>query len=236
MLMLLSILIPTLERRRIQFEVLFRSLSTQIRDAQLQHKVEILSELDAGELSIGAKRNLLLKRAAGEFVAFIDDDDEVSPDYLRLLCDAISRKPEADTVGFRGVITFRGRRPRQFEHSLRHPDYCSRNETYYRPPNHVNPIRRGIAIRYRFIEVSYSEDIDWALRIRNDGALRTEAFIDSTLYYYRSRRWWPYQWLLDHTEKTRHQFGIRLANRLRFRETLRSLLRSMVVPQKETFR
>jgi hypothetical protein len=36
---------------------------------------------------------------------------------------------------------------------------------YYRPAVHINPIRREIARRYRFEEVSYSEDIDWAMQL-----------------------------------------------------------------------
>jgi glycosyltransferase involved in cell wall biosynthesis len=221
--MTLSILIATLTRRHDQFARLHSCLRAQIQAAGLDTQVEILTELDAGELTVGAKRNRLLQRATGDFIVFIDDDDELHPNYIRLICDTLARHPDIDTVGFRGIITFRGRRPSVFEHSLRHTDYFSRNHTYYRPPNHLNPIRRSIALRYPFVDVSYSEDIDWALRIQKDGALRSEAFLEETLYYYRSRRWWPYQWALDHTEKFRHRFGIRLANRLRIGESLASL-------------
>jgi hypothetical protein len=63
--------------------------------------------------------------------------------------------------------------------------------------------------------VSCSEDLDWALRMRDDRALQREEFIDSVLYYYHSRRWWCYQWLLDGTETLRHKLGIRMVNRLR---------------------
>jgi hypothetical protein len=51
--------------------------------------------------------------------------------------------------------------------------------------------------------------------MRDDRALQREEFIDAVLYYYHSRRWWGYQWLLDGTEGPRHKLGIRMVNRLR---------------------
>ena len=152
-------------------------------------------------------------------MAFIDDDDEASESYIDLICGALERRPEVDCLGIRGLITFRGSHPREFVHSLRYSDMFSRNHTYYRPPTHLNPIRRAIALRYRFPDVSYSEDFDWALRMRDDRALQREEFIDSLLYYYHSRRWWGYQWLLDGDGGTRHKLGICMVNRLRIRNT-----------------
>lgn len=215
--MLLSILIPTLKSRRSQFVKLHETLLRQISGAQLVGEVEVLSLCDGGELPTGSKRNTLLVRAVGDFVVFVDDDDEISKDYVARICEAIRRRPEIDCVGITGVITFRGHHERRFIHSLRYNDYSSAGGVYTRPPYHLNPLRRSIAAAYRFRDVYYSEDIDWALRIREDGRLRSEEFIDSVLYFYRSRRWWAYQWLLDRTETIRHRLGLRLTNRFRFR-------------------
>jgi hypothetical protein len=214
-----SLLIPTLECRKELLSRLLGRLEFQIKKAGRSSDVEILSYPDAGEHSIGYKRNILLGRAKGEFVAFIDDDDDASENYIDLICGTLKRRPEVDCLGIRGIITFRGSHPRQFVHSVRYSDMFSRNHTYYRPPTHLNPIRRAIALRYRFPDVSYSEDLDWALRMRDDRALQREEFIDSVLYYYHSRRWWGYQWLLDGTEGLRHKLGIRMVNRLRIRES-----------------
>jgi glycosyltransferase involved in cell wall biosynthesis len=223
--MLLSLLIPTLESRQAVFQNLLTTLNVQIRTSSFASQVEVLYELDGGEASIGLKRNNLIARASGLFIAFIDDDDQVGADYIERICTAIEHHPGIDCIGIRGIITFRGAHPHEFIHSIRYGDYFSRHHTYYRPPYHLNPMRREIAARYRFPDASYSEDIDWALRIRCDGALKKEQFIDSTLYYYRSRRAWTYQWLLDWTEGFRHRFGIRLANRLAFQSAIRALTR-----------
>lgn len=223
--MLLSLLIPTLQSRHLQFFRLVTTLEDQIRVTRWASQVEVLHFLDDGENSIGRKRNELVARASGLFVAFIDDDDEVSSDYVSRICGVIERDPGVDCIGIKGVITFRGGHPHEFIHSVRYKEYYSCRHVYYRPPYHLNPVRRAIAARYQFADVSYSEDIDWALRLRRDHALQREEFIDSVLYYYRSRRAWSYQWLLDLTEPLRHKFGIRLANRLLFLRTLRSVAR-----------
>ncbi len=216
--MQLSLLIPTLECRSSQYSRLVGGLQLQIRNAGRSSDVEILSYPDAGGSSIGHKRNHLLERSRGEFVAFIDDDDEVSERYIELICGALSRRPEVDCLGIRGVITFRGTHPCEFVHSVRYSDMFSRKHTYYRPPTHLNPIRRAIAVLFRFPDVSYSEDLDWALRMRDQRVLQREEFVNSVLYYYHSRRWWGYQRLLDGTEGVRHKLGIRLVNRLRIRK------------------
>jgi hypothetical protein len=83
-------------------------------------------------------------------------------------------------------------------------------------------VRAEIARRYPFEEVRSAEDSDWALRIARDGVLVRERMIAPTLYYYRSRRRWAYQSLLDRTEWIRHPLGVQLVNRHRVRRWLRS--------------
>jgi len=41
-------------------------------------------------MTIGAKRNQLLHRAKGDYVAFVDDDDLVSSDYVNKVLSAVS--------------------------------------------------------------------------------------------------------------------------------------------------
>jgi glycosyltransferase involved in cell wall biosynthesis len=213
------------EGRRELFDGIRRELYSQARRAGLDGRVEVLSFRDDGTLPVGLKRNALVERARGEFVAAVDDDDLVSPDYVSTVCRAITDHPDIDCVGIKGVITFRGAHPREFIHSLRYDHYFSRHGTYYRPPYHLNPIRREIAARYRFDEVRRGEDVDWAVRLCRDGALRKEHFVESPLYYYRSRRWWAYQSLLDRTESVRHPLGLQWHNRLRLRRWCRAVLR-----------
>jgi len=222
--MLLSILIPTLESRRASFLRLYQRLDRQIVQNNACSDVEILVLEDGGQHSIGKKRNALLQRAAGRFVVFVDDDDDVSDDYVRLITGALWERPDVDCIGIKGQVTFRGRHPRTLIYSLQYDHYSTREGDYVRPPQHITPIRRDIAIRYPFADTSYSEDYDWALQMRSDSALRHEYFIDEILYYYFSRRRWAYQRLLDCTERVRHRLGLRLVNRVRIRRRLAALL------------
>ena len=215
--MLLSILIPTLVSRRPLFARMQAHLGAQIGRCGSEDEVQVLHLEDNREQTTGAKRNALIEMAAGRFVAFVDDDDRVSDDYVERILGVLRRQPDIDCIGIRGLITFRGRHPHEFIHSLRYNDYFSQGGIYYRPPYHLNPIRRDIASRYRFADVSYSEDIDWALRLRDDNALQEEEFVDAILYHYNSRRNYGYQWALDNTERIRHTLGLRAANRLKLR-------------------
>jgi glycosyltransferase involved in cell wall biosynthesis len=228
---LFSILIPTLPSRQDQFQQLYSKLTEQIHENSLDQDVEIVSFLDDGEHSVGFKRNKLIELAKGTFVAFVDDDDDVSEDYVPLICRTIKETPEIDCIGIKGLITFGGKHPRVFIHSVRYRDYFSRGGVYFRPPYHLNPIRRDIACRYRFEDISYSEDIDWAMRLCRDRALRREVFLDQVIYYYRSRRRWHYQLFLDWSEPIRHALGLRLSNRLRLKRRLRSLFKSKTNPE-----
>lgn len=220
--MLFSILIPTLERRRTQFQRLYSKLSRQVHENGLGDAVEILYLLDNGEHSVGLKRNALIARAKGQFVAFVDDDDDISEDYVPRICCIIRERPDIDCIGITGIITFAGKHPRLFVHSVQHRHYFTRDRTYFRPPYHLNPIRRDIACRFRFADINYSEDIDWAMRLCERRALKREYFIDSVIYYYHSRRPWMYQRLLDRSEGFRHRVGLQLVNRLRVKRWLTS--------------
>ena len=226
--MLFSVLIPTLERRRHLFARVYDQLARQSQACGADGLTEILHLRDDGEHSIGWKRNSLMAKAQGEFVAFVDDDDRVSEDYVRLVCEAIRAHPDVDCIGIKGVIEFRGGHPHQFIRSIRHADYEYAGGCYLGPPYHLNPIRRSIASRYPFEDASYSEDIDWSMRIARDGALRVEHFIDPVLYYYDSRRNWAHQWLMDKTEDVRHPLGLRLYNRLRLERTVRTMVSKVV--------
>lgn len=213
--MTLSILIPTLESRRLLFERIFMQLTDQIRINGLEREVEVLWLRDDKVMTVGAKRNELLRRACGDFVAFVDDDDSVAPDYVARICQTLHANPQVDCIGIKGIIRFRNSHPTEFIHSLQYREYSSRNGRYLRPPYHLNPIRRAIACRYDFAPISYSEDIDWALRLCRDGALRSEVFLEGPLYFYASRRYWPYQWMLDRTEWIRHALGLTMVSRVR---------------------
>jgi GT2 family glycosyltransferase len=171
----LSILTTTLEKRKDVFANLVKALN-----AQSDNRVEMLANLDEGGKSIGAKRNELLAAAKGDYVVFVDDDDMVSPYYVSSILTALERDP--DCCGLEGIITIRPTGPRKFIHSIKYQDWYEKDGIYYRCPNHLNPIKRQIALDVGFPDVSYQEDKDFSMRLK--GKLLTEVYIDHPLYYY----------------------------------------------------
>lgn len=178
-----SILILTMEKRQPVFEKIFQKLTKQIEENGLQDKVEILVFKDNGENTIGKKRNHLLQTSKGEYICYVDDDDDVEDNYISLIYNKLEQE-KPDCVSLVGIITFNGQNPRTFIHSIKYDSYFEKDNVYYRPPNHLNPIKRDIAIQFKFPENSFGEDTDWAMQIARSGLLKKEAVVDTPYYFY----------------------------------------------------
>jgi hypothetical protein len=63
--------------------------------------VQLLTIYDNRVWTVGQKRNRLLAMAEGEYFTFVDDDDEVAPDYIDRLLDTIQKARGADVLTFR---------------------------------------------------------------------------------------------------------------------------------------
>lgn len=145
--------------------------------------VEIV--LDKSNLSIGTKRNNLLQKALGKYVCFIDSDDWISKDYVKLIMQGIEKEP--DCISIKGVYTEDGQNPCLFEHSLKYNKWETSNGPikYLRNPNHLNTIRADIAKQFKFPETNFGEDHDFSKQLQRSGLLKTEHYIDEVLYEYR---------------------------------------------------
>ena len=156
---------------------------------QLVPDVEVLTSIDEGVLDpatsapvipVGRKRNELLDRAQGDYIAFVDDDDLVSSDYVTKILEAIQTGP--DCCGMEGEITFDGKNPRKFIHSLRYDHWFEKDNVYYRNPNHLSPVKRLLAVATRFPDISYVEDREYSKNLLP--RLKTEVYIPGIIYYY----------------------------------------------------
>lgn len=183
---LLSILICSLEARAEMLQRMLNQLNDQIGAGNHEDAIEVITSIDNGELAIGAKRNILMGRARGKYVCYVDDDDTLSDRYCDLLVDACSRDP--DCVGLVGEISIRAaRRPhtKRFEMSLRHKQYRTGKRGYERTPNHLCPIRRSIAVKFPFDDINQGEDGAYAHAIASKKVLKTEVFVDEPIYFYK---------------------------------------------------
>jgi len=142
-------------------------------------EVELLYLMDNKRRSVGAKRNDLLDTARGEYVSFIDDDDEVAPNYVDMLYKAIARtrrgSPVADVICFpqRAIIGNTGV-IHECTYSLKHwaeidPGKRRTLQTTDRPnvlkwtgpPAHTMVWRRMVALNGRFPDKQFGEDVEW---------------------------------------------------------------------------
>lgn len=178
----LSILIPTLSSRQHMFEHIYGQLNYQIGE-KYKDEVEVLYERDNGEKTIGEKRNILMQRAKGEWVAMADDDDTLADYYIEEIMNGLETNP--DCCSLIGEITTDGKNPKTFIHSLDYTSYFEEDNIYRRCPNHLNVLRRSLAIQIPFPQKNFSEDTDFALALCKSGLLKTEYKIDKGLYYYR---------------------------------------------------
>lgn len=188
--MILSILIPSTIDRQEMLEGLLSRLNRQIEDVKPKNEIEIITDIDDRYLSVGNKRQRLLERAKGEYVVFIDDDDEVSTDYIFEIINAI-KKDNPDVIGYAGYMTTDGIKRENFKISKDLPytsitDSFGVNE-YLRFNNHLCPIRRSIAIQIGFKDMVHGEDYDYAKRLKESELIKTETYIQKDLYHYKYR-------------------------------------------------
>jgi glycosyltransferase involved in cell wall biosynthesis len=155
-------------------------------EVQLTDEVEVLTDIDNGEVTTGNKRNRLIQRASGEYIVFVDDDDEVSTDYVKEILQAAITKPDA--IVFSGWMTTNGTDRRDFHLSIHYPyTAITRNGKieYLRYPNHITPIKREIALQVPFPNRTIGEDYEWATAIHDQGLIKNEIKIHKYLYHYK---------------------------------------------------
>lgn len=170
----LSILIATIGYRNDKFLTLVKKLTRQAQE----FPIEIIAYWNNGELPIGKIREALLLEAKGEYVCFVDDDDDV-PDWY---CEEIINAMGEDYIGFRVEIFEKGRQLKPVFHSLKYQTWYEDQQAFYRAITHLNPIRRELAIQGIFSTDGAGEDASWARSL--EGLPKTENYIDKVMYYY----------------------------------------------------
>lgn len=177
---LLTILIPTLPRRWKFYNDLRASLAMQVYNKP----VTIISNHDT-DISIGVKRNLLMAEVETPYVCYIDDDDRINDNYISLILKALESDP--DCCSLRGKYYLDDVFKNDFEHSIKHTEMKEVDSLLVRPINHLNTVRTEFAKQIPFPDWKYSEDSNYAFRLMHAGLLKTEAWIEETLYFYKCR-------------------------------------------------
>lgn len=181
----LSILTPSIPERAPQLSALLAKVEAQRagRETDVEHLVFVDSR---GARTVGEKRDALLRLARGDYVAFVDDDDDIAPDYLAQILAAIrsAASPGPDVVTFRQRVTYCGvEGVVSFGLGNRNEPFAPLPALTRRAPWHVCPFRRSVAVLHAFPATNYGEDWAWARHVGSD--CLTSAHIDAELHHYR---------------------------------------------------
>lgn len=159
----LSILICSVDNsgRDENLKNLIHELNNQIFNNYADNIVELIIEKDDGTMSVGKKRNLLIEKAKGEYVCFIDDDDYISPNYLNLILQNLNK----DIMMIRINHIKDGIKVKPIQISP-YIDNLETNEVIFRANHfHLCPHKRSKALQVRFKEINFAEDLDYSQRL-----------------------------------------------------------------------
>lgn len=180
--MKLSILIPTTEdREKFNTRILFE-LNRQKSQYQ-RNEVELL--WDFGTETTGFKRNRLVNTAKGEYTCFVDSDDMITDIYIKKQMDVVNSGMDCGSLN--GLYFCNGIYDRPFTHSIKYKSWFTEREAYRRCPNHLNAVKRGIALQIPFPDKIVGEDGVQSMDMLASGLIKSEYEIKETLYLYYDR-------------------------------------------------
>jgi len=174
----LSILTPTIPERRMGNLMILQSrIAAQIQELPVEH----LTLCDNKRRSIGEKRQSLVDIACGEYIAFVDDDDDITDDYVSSLLNAI--ETGADVITFRQRAIYNGLES-EVVFGINNTDQpFTPGGITLRAPWHVCAWKRERITECVFGFTNYGEDAIWAHQARQQ--IRTGHHIDRVLHTYR---------------------------------------------------
>lgn len=174
-----SVLVATITGREASLANLLNNIREKVARIAPHLRVQYLTYFDNRETSIGNKRQWLLERAVGKYMAFVDDDDDITDAYIEDLAETI--RGDYHVMRLRGSI-----RPYTFTHSIENKitDTMATSEGFRRPPNHLNPMMTDVAKIISFRNATRAEDLDWTLRLARAGFLSREYRSDRSRIHY----------------------------------------------------
>lgn len=195
----LSIVIAVIPSRMEKAWALYQKLTKQVEE-RLAHpdEVEVLFFMDNKRRSIGKKRQSCIQLANGTYVALLDDDDDVTDEYIFLLYNSVTRAfqmvLEGEMPFLVDVITFNSKVTNDkgsyiVSMSINHPDNeetgedeCGRQRDVKRKAWHLCAWKTDLAQAVPFADVGYGEDWHWAKQL-NDQA-KTEIKLHKVIHHY----------------------------------------------------
>ena len=159
----LSILICSVQNseREESLKKLIHELNKQISENYAENIVEVLVEKDNGEISVGKKRNILIEKANGEYICFIDDDDFISKNYLNTILQNLTK----DILLIRIEHIIDGVKSKDIQTSL-YINNLETNAVIFRNNHlHLCPHKKEKALWVKFQEINFGEDLHYSKKL-----------------------------------------------------------------------
>ena len=199
----LSVLVVSLDGR----------VPASVTAAVAKHADDVELVLVSGVSPVGRARNAALDRAHGEFLAWVDDDDDVTDDWLDEILKA-TREPDVDVVvfGHEWGVSEEDRRVKTWRGTDLLADLFKDRECFSTLWDKVT--RRTLWDGVRFDETALTSE-DWEVLPHVLVRARRVVRIDKSLYFYRRR---PGSLTTTPTEQMLDDARTRAAARMKLRD------------------
>jgi hypothetical protein len=178
-----SILLLGIPERFEKLKKLLEKLEFQIKKNGLKEDIEILALIDNRNRSVGNKRQALLDISQGEFISFIDDDDDISDEYVLEIHNAILKNIDVDVITFNQIAKINNNPESKIKFNLNYS-----NEEYFpnaiikRKPFHMCVWNTRLTNQVKFPDISKTEDWFWIENLCK--IAKTQYNIDKVLHFY----------------------------------------------------
>lgn len=185
---MLNILIPSIPSRKDKLTGLLIELRKQIAYVRAIHPAlgvakiivdDSKSFLDGG-LSIGKKRESLVRQTQGKYLCFLDDDESIAPNYVETILRLCLE--DKDVCTFRSISKLDNYWT-VIDMSLKNEnEQASDQDIIKRKPWHICPVRSDYAREILFPDINYGEDWVWFEKVLEK--CRNEAKTNAIIHQY----------------------------------------------------
>jgi len=124
----------------------------------------------------------LINLAKGEYLVFIDDDDDrIADDYIESILKALRENPGCDCVVFECICRVENGPETYCRYGIEY-EYTTVGQDWYGKPAHTMVYKSSIAKKHRYSHKSWGEDVEWVKRACVD--IKAQVRIDKVLYFY----------------------------------------------------
>lgn len=185
----LTIGIPSLPDRSEKLIPLYNKLMAQIGD---QKDIEVITIMDNRVMTIGRKRTLLFHIAQGKYTCIIDDDDDVTPDFVQTMREVIKDDTDVDVICYNQDANIDGKSwiiRTSLKHNNKFPfdqlmvDQYNDPIPCNRPPWHWCAWKTSFAKSIPFGDSNTQEDTIFVIEAISNA--KSELVLDKTMCIYR---------------------------------------------------